>query len=644
MAAFWSRFVSASLRRRLAFVISCFVVALPVVVVPAPASAYALPPTTIELPASIYRSIVAAQAIGGSTITAGGLSAGGGSTVGGFGAGAAAAGGVSAGTAAAGVLVALYVGYEIGMWRYTGLAPWESSPGNYSVFIPGGSVPADWCWNPHTLGSAAAPPFSCSNVPDISVYYGSGSNSTWPYAAARARTPWYAGGGVGADPLATTGSTITYFHYYCRGVRYGSSSNSFLPSSSTTGGQTFGYIGGAAVCGGSDMSFSAATDFGWVLTNSGTAPNSASSWYGWGGNLGALTLDNAKRITFTQNYSGKNTALVITNGSYKKNKLRLETYCQGTPLDVWESDWFSTYDTRPDFPKRVCASGRLMTKQVFKTVGQDGSVVVLGTYTAPGAFTDPEVMGRFGDCIKALGTEAACVLRLKRLWPDGDVSTCDIEPSPCAGWWTDTSATTKYRCFWGPYTLSLSECEAYRNSYEPSSTQDQSVTQPTNTGTQVPSTDVNEPPAPQPGSDPWPGITAGLGEGCLPSGWQVLNPFAYAKASACVLRWAFIPKQLAPQLSTLRADFESRPPGSLIATATAGLVAFGQGWSAQTCDGTLPWDFSPVEGKVLRFPCAPPDSTAWTTVYALMTIFVVAAGLWAVWVFGVGAFASRSER
>jgi hypothetical protein len=56
---------------------------------------------------------------------------------------------------------------------------------------------------------------------------------------------------------------------------------------------------------------------------------------------------------------------------------------------------------------------------------------------------------------------------------------------------------------------------------------------------------------------------------CIPHGWDLLNPLAYVKGSACMFLILFIPSNTSTAWENFRASVAGHPPWSLVAGGTA---------------------------------------------------------------------------
>lgn len=230
----------------------------------------------------------------------------------------------------------------------------------------------------------------------------------------------------------------------------------------------------------------------------------------------------------------------------------------------------------PAVPEATCPPGTVMVDAGVDvvTTGSSTRVPAMQPYTANPTLVSG-LTGPYASCMTTL-----CALHVVRLVPELDcASKSPSAGHPCRQWSQATDLATNWECRYGTYVLDMSACGALKNAYGAAATI-------------APNTGSTAAPAPEgtdPMEDPTPEQTPGLAEsGCVPSGWNVLNPFAYAKAVGCVLKWAFVPPE-----GTLEADFgnvsgawTSSPPGAYLAGFGDMAGAFGDlGTGAGGCEG-----------------------------------------------------------
>jgi hypothetical protein len=120
------------------------------------------------------------------------------------------------------------------------------------------------------------------------------------------------------------------------------------------------------------------------------------------------------------------------------------------------------------------------------------------------------------------------------------------------------------------------------------------------------------PPA-EPSGTPIPGSsTSGVGgetgfDSCVPKGWDFLNPLAYVKGTACVLRVAFVPQSGSGTAWTaFRTAVSARPPFSLVTTAYTfinGIITgIRTGNQAQVAGTSIPASTVAVPGGSFSMP------------------------------------------
>ena len=148
-----------------------------------------------------------------------------------------------------------------------------------------------------------------------------------------------------------------------------------------------------------------------------------------------------------------------------------------------------------------------------------------------------------------------CVLevRYKTLSCSGNLSDA------CVNWYQNSQIVpADYSCYWGTYALpTLNSCSILKSQYDPTATFNAdgianspapSVVVPLTTDTGVGTSSL-------PTDTGW--------TGCAPSGWQLLNPFAYVGGTACLIGWAVVPPGTAfsDGVTTLNAVWTSSPVG-----------------------------------------------------------------------------------
>lgn len=229
-----------------------------------------------------------------------------------------------------------------------------------------------------------------------------------------------------------------------------------------------------------------------------------------------------------------------------------------------------------------------------------------------------------------------CELKLWRVVPAPDLD-CHASPAgvnnACIDWWDDAAKATKYQCRWAGAVVPLWRCDGYRSVFQVGGPV--GVTPPADPG---PNPEVVDPSA-----DKTPGLND---DGCMPSGWQLLNPFALLKGFACGLSWAFIPKP--GSLSVPFADFStlwnSRPPGSLVSGAKDVFTAIPAGWGGTSCVGSSSSDFTPSGSAAgaLRLPCSPAGGGSGSLPYTVMQIALIVFTLFGLWHMVAGAVGAQA--
>lgn len=272
-------------------------------------------------------------------------------------------------------------------------------------------------------------------------------------------------------------------------------------------------------------------------------------------------------------------------------------------------------ETDPEWPGPLspsCTSGSLTYVLVQQTaVGLDPWT--LYEWSAPDALSD--YAAAYPQC-----ADAACVLELHRVdAATGTQLACFDNPEACAQWFEDPARSTNYVCTYGGAAVDLSECYVYAPTFDPATRTDAgpAYADPA-TGT-TPSTGTT------PGQDP--------STGCPPPFEFTLGGLGYwvTKGTSCALEWAFVPsaQRVSVEVAATRDAVATRPPFSLFATVEPVFGGLGSGWSS-ACSGRLT-DFDPEQRGRLAIPCAPPASPAFSTLYAVAVMAVIASTGFAVW-------------
>ena len=215
-----------------------------------------------------------------------------------------------------------------------------------------------------------------------------------------------------------------------------------------------------------------------------------------------------------------------------------------------------------EVPDMVCPEGTWLDSgsRHLKTDGTTETVPI-ETYDAPN-WVDVQA-DRFPECMPIGST--ACQLTLAFVGTGGALKNCSSYPlgaeNPCYRWLRDPDRAERFQCQFGPYLIGLRACRPLKDRFNPTPT--------------INPSDPLDPAAPDPDDpeevdpdippvDPTPETTPDLNsDGCIPQGWDLLNPFAYFKATACALKWAFVPKvSLSTRVATLRNGLETKIPFS----------------------------------------------------------------------------------
>jgi hypothetical protein len=218
-----------------------------------------------------------------------------------------------------------------------------------------------------------------------------------------------------------------------------------------------------------------------------------------------------------------------------------------------------------------------------------------------------------------------CILRVE---VDGTV--CTVGDEDCVNWMA--LPTSRLRCLWGPYAVSLVQCDMLERAYQTGGAQ---ISDATTDGNPATGTDANPTPtgtaaAPFPTSVPVPTSTPSpiptpttptpenpdpvpvdSGQGCYPTGTAAWNPVEWVlRPVQCALVWAFVPPAgLDTRLAEFDAAWDSSDAGTWVSTITdpAGDVvdAFASGGGA--CGGPE-WTLSLSAMGGGSYPFRPFDS------------------------------------
>lgn len=153
------------------------------------------------------------------------------------------------------------------------------------------------------------------------------------------------------------------------------------------------------------------------------------------------------------------------------------------------------------------------------------------------------------------GSAAPCSLML---FTTGG-ATCNVSPSPCADWWSDSTKTQDYTCKYGPYDVTLADCAVYEHVFD-------DPTQPsTDTGTSTTtSTDTNGDTTTTTTTTTGVSPATGDGSNCIAGFWS-WNPVDWVYVPVkCALIWAFVPTDAATTLAQAQTDMAGRQPWSFI--------------------------------------------------------------------------------
>lgn len=205
-------------------------------------------------------------------------------------------------------------------------------------------------------------------------------------------------------------------------------------------------------------------------------------------------------------------------------------------------------------------------------------------------WTPPVVPAAYPDC-----ATYACVMTLTRTLPDGQVITC-ARAGQCSSYadvvkqWPQIGAGastvprqapdgSSYACRFGPYPVAVAECQV------------------------IPGAGLAAP-------------AQTASSGCALTDFS-LNPVSWVVVP---MRCLWVPTTVGAQMTALRADVASKPPGSVVLWGSGAVPAMAGGWSGARSCAALP-DFDPDQKGRLRLPCAP-DNKAFRVGHALVGLFI----------------------
>lgn len=257
-----------------------------------------------------------------------------------------------------------------------------------------------------------------------------------------------------------------------------------------------------------------------------------------------------------------------------------------------QSETYTSMEQPKPWPSVQCADDEYLDRATITRKGDGIPDAVIGDYVAPETVTD--ATSPYRDCLMRTGTEDPCAFEVQKKMPDGTWRSC-YDGAVCEGWSLDFDRDTKYRCVYGATTLPLGECKSLAPTYDaptvtdsiaidvgPDPAWEDTDGDPATAPEPAPGTTTEPMPAPaDPAGDPSPELTPGLDDGCVPKGWDLINPWAYTKSFACALKWAFAPSQeTATRVDQLGETLKTKAPApqlESVATWTSGLSEVGTG-------------------------------------------------------------------
>lgn len=216
---------------------------------------------------------------------------------------------------------------------------------------------------------------------------------------------------------------------------------------------------------------------------------------------------------------------------------------EADPERWWRTDWVCTSggggslmssafrESQPEwpgFPEPNCAGGAIPKSITWWQVTKGLTDKLLSSWEIPAGLQD--FVNNNPDC-----AGGGCQLLLERLDAvTGKQYSCFANPSMCAEWFEDPAKDQNYRCTYGGKVVALSECNAYRVTFNVGTEGELSTPDPANP-------DPLPPVKPDPPTDP---EGPQQDNACPPPfTWtSLVNPWWYYKGMTCALQEMFVPK------------------------------------------------------------------------------------------------------
>lgn len=229
---------------------------------------------------------------------------------------------------------------------------------------------------------------------------------------------------------------------------------------------------------------------------------------------------------------------------------------------------------------------------------------------------------------------STCLLRLFKVAPNGNATSCGVQAIACPDWYTDPTRSEDYECHFGPYTVDLSYCSTYR---VPGQTLPNAQVKPDGTTEVVPwpETPTTTDPGTRPDPDPS-GNTSEESSACFPTGWSAFNPVEWVlRPVKCALTWAFVPSAATTTAWTGFADDVSgHPPVNYAIAGVTYTTAVVDGVNGEGDCTALPLQMAggPLGPGASFDLCAAVTDVAHTSwgqlLRAGLGVVIVGAGIW----------------
>lgn len=135
-------------------------------------------------------------------------------------------------------------------------------------------------------------------------------------------------------------------------------------------------------------------------------------------------------------------------------------------------------------------------------------------------------------------------------------------------------------------------------------------------------------------------------EDCAPSGWSLLNPFAYARSTGCLFVWAFVPNTstLTDIAVQARQSLTSTGLGSIALSSYTMLTSFFGAYSTGACTASDEQNAGyELYDTWMGLPCQNPLGSTYTPVMVILSGVIVIWTLFRLWSIAVAAFSGTGQ-